>query len=75
MSEYSNHRTAKASLRHAMPEADGNYFAIPTGINPTEDFSPQSIRTAMGLIASICGEDYSASDYLFISKIQYYPAE
>lgn len=75
MNEYESYKTAKASLRHDMPDVDSNYFAIPTGINPAENFSAESIRAAMGLMASICGEDYSASDILFVSKIQYYPAQ
>lgn len=75
MSEYESYKTAKASLRHDMPDADSNYFAIPAGINPTEDFSPESVRAAMGLMASICGENYSASDILFVSRIKYYPAQ
>lgn len=75
MSEYTAYKTAKASLRHDMPDVDGNYFAIPTGINPLESHSAESIRAAMGLMASICGENYSANDILFVSKIEYYPAQ
>lgn len=75
MSEYTPYKTAKASLRHDMPNVDGSYFAITTGINPTENFSPESIRAAMGLMASICGEDYSADDILFVGEVKYYPAQ
>lgn len=74
MSEYTFYKTAKASLRSQMPDMDGNYFGIATGINPIEDFSADSIRSAMGLLASICGENYSANDILFTSQIKYYPA-
>lgn len=75
MSEYATYKTAKASLRSQMPDESADYFGITTGINPAEDFSPQSIRAAMGLLASICGENYTASDILFTSQIKYFPAE
>lgn len=75
MNEYESYKTAKASLRHDMPDTDSSYFAIPAGINPSEELSAESVRAAMGLMASICGEDYSASDILFVSQIKYYPAQ
>lgn len=75
MSDYTFYKTAKASLRSQMPDADANYFAVATGINPLEYFSADSLRSAMGLLASITGENYSADDYLFISQIKYYPAD
>lgn len=75
MNEYESYKTAKASLRHDMPDADSSYFAIPAGINPSEELSAESVRAAMGLMASICGEDYSASDILFVGVVKYYPAQ
>lgn len=74
MSEYATYKTAKASLRPQMPSESSDYFGVTTGINPSENLDPQSIQAAMGLLASICGENYSASNYLFKSQIEYYPA-